>query len=631
MSENIGFSNSCKYKKSYKSYLKLLQVRNKQNKILQVKNNESFKKQELEQGFQLYFNLPTITKTDFKNIQQLKKSNLNSTTYNCVQSAPNIKNKLELKTWNTKHKTEDNKLKTTNNNLPSFVINEIKNKCLNIFTDFKNTNVLLIIQIYSNWGNKNWVGLKKLKFTICNKNENKLILIPKFVKMFKTNNYLKNNNCQLEEFKFKNLFNNIHNQLLDKNMWVSKFDNLPMHLCCYFDVKNNLFDCKSLILDFWNYKNKLNVNFANCCVKNLSVKIIYKNKIETENIFDGIIEQSEHKQFIIKPLFQNKINKNNKVETKLPITINKTNLFFNYNMLKDQICLFNNNNNDIFLKINKINKQNKKFNNYFKNLNNMCNILKYIEYIFANNPNFLYNENEKLKTKLLQKIFNNSSFLNENMLNKNNMSIIKCNKNVNVFKSLNMDNIFIPILPCGTCLVIEILSNWGNKFYVGLTGIEIFTIDGKCISEHCEIYINSTDIHNIKVLLDGVNWTNNEKHMWSAPFKHYLININLPKWAEALAMIRVWNYNKSKMHASQGVRQLIMYLDNNPIFNGEIRKASDENYNFSEIILFCTDDHILNQIGQNDSIFLQESLNLNINLQNKLTYSTIKNNLVENN
>lgn len=37
----------------------------------------------------------------------------------------------------------------------------------------------------------------------------------------------------------------------------------------------------------------------------------------------------------------------------------------------------------------------------------------------------------------------------------------------------------IPELPIGRELVINILSTWGDRFYVGLTGIEVFTASGE--------------------------------------------------------------------------------------------------------------------------------------------------------
>lgn len=35
-------------------------------------------------------------------------------------------------------------------------------------------------------------------------------------------------------------------------------------------------------------------------------------------------------------------------------------------------------------------------------------------------------------------------------------------------------------------------------------------------------------------------------------------------------MIRIWNYNKSRIHASRGVKNIKISLDNKDIFEGEI-------------------------------------------------------------
>lgn len=56
-----------------------------------------------------------------------------------------------------------------------------------------------------------------------------------------------------------------------------------------------------------------------------------------------------------------------------------------------------------------------------------------------------------------------------------------------------------------------------------------------------------------------------------------------------IAMIRVWNYNKSRTHANRGVRRLKIQNEKGiPLFAGEIKKATGtcsrtDNY---EVILF---------------------------------------------
>ncbi|CAH8646826.1 unnamed protein product [Schistosoma rodhaini] len=202
--------------------------------------------------------------------------------------------------------------------------------------------------------------------------------------------------------------------------------------------------------------------------------------------------------------------------------------------------------------------------------------------------------------------FNN---LNENLLLNNNMGSINDK------------------LPFGYQLLFDIISTWGNLNYVGLTGIEIFLSNGMNITTLCHITSyplngntlseynndNHNDSNKITNLIDGINYTCDKKHMWLIPFnlndKHF-IQITLPKWIQSsIALIRIWNYNQSIKHSLYGVKEMIIYLDKQPIFYGEINKAQGIIEDYSEIILFCTNNDILNLIGQNDTLFKLKQYN----------------------
>ncbi|NXE06898.1 K0556 protein, partial [Lophotis ruficrista] len=169
----------------------------------------------------------------------------------------------------------------------------------------------------------------------------------------------------------------------------------------------------------------------------------------------------------------------------------------------------------------------------------------------------------------------------------------------------------IPLLPYGQHLVIDIQTTWGDRHYVGLNGIEVFSSKGepvqisKITAEPPDINIlpaYGSDPRVITNLIDGVNRTQDDTHLWLAPFtpgKPHFIFIDFANSCQ-VAMIRIWNYNKSRIHSFRGVRDIIMVLDEQCIFKGEIAKASGTlsgaPEQFGDTILFTTDDDILEAI-----------------------------------
>ncbi|XP_048575764.1 katanin-interacting protein [Nematostella vectensis] len=175
----------------------------------------------------------------------------------------------------------------------------------------------------------------------------------------------------------------------------------------------------------------------------------------------------------------------------------------------------------------------------------------------------------------------------------------------------------IPTLPLGKKLVINLKSTWGDRHYVGLNGIEVFTDEGRP-AEIADILADPPDINVLPEygndprvvtnLIDGVYRTRDDMHLWLAPFtarsNHY-ITITFIRPVR-IAMIRIWNYNKSRIHSYRGARDVEFSLDGSLIFQGEIARASgtlgaDEP--FGDTMLFTMDEAILDAMAQNDPTY----------------------------
>ncbi|XP_053350725.1 katanin-interacting protein [Clarias gariepinus] len=171
----------------------------------------------------------------------------------------------------------------------------------------------------------------------------------------------------------------------------------------------------------------------------------------------------------------------------------------------------------------------------------------------------------------------------------------------------------IPVLPQGRHLVMRILSTWGDRYYVGLNGVEIFSASGEPVTPRsiAAVVIGLPENNdNVSRVADGVQRTQDDSHMWLAPFvagRRCEISLDLGE-PQRLAMIRVWNYNKSRIHSFRGVREVDMLLDGRRIFRGEIAKASGTLLGgldqFGDTILFTTDDEILEAMSRFDDTFV---------------------------
>ncbi|XP_022092559.1 protein KIAA0556-like isoform X2 [Acanthaster planci] len=227
-----------------------------------------------------------------------------------------------------------------------------------------------------------------------------------------------------------------------------------------------------------------------------------------------------------------------------------------------------------------------------------------------------------------------------NLFNKSQMGRISANVNTDVAgdsldeyltgrklaqleeaKDDSSDEFEIPLLPMGQRLTINIRTTWGDKHYIGLNGIEIFKSDGEPVNI-VEISADPSDINIlpdygndprvVSNLIDGVNRTRDDTHMWLAPYTpgtNHFIQVVFESPAK-VAMIRIWNYNKSRIHSFRGARDIEISLDGQYIFKGEIERASGiaegETGSFGDTILFTEDEDILELISRHDEAYAAE-------------------------
>ncbi|KAL5018794.1 hypothetical protein ScPMuIL_004516 [Solemya velum] len=185
------------------------------------------------------------------------------------------------------------------------------------------------------------------------------------------------------------------------------------------------------------------------------------------------------------------------------------------------------------------------------------------------------------------------------------------------------DNFVIPELPVGKNLVINIKSSWGDRHYVGLTGVEIFSSTGEQVTVS-KISADPPDINILPEydkdprvvtnLIDKVNRTRDDVHMWLAPLSasgNHFIYMTFNKPCK-IAMMRIWNYNKSRIHSYRGAKDVIITLDGAIIFKGEIARAcggiEGGTEAFGDTILFTMDENILEAVSIHDDDYDGDSL-----------------------
>mmetsp|Transcript_6886 Transcript_6886/g.20104 ORF Transcript_6886/g.20104 Transcript_6886/m.20104 type:complete len:781 (+) Transcript_6886:3-2345(+) len=170
----------------------------------------------------------------------------------------------------------------------------------------------------------------------------------------------------------------------------------------------------------------------------------------------------------------------------------------------------------------------------------------------------------------------------------------------------------IPVLPSGLVLRVVVHSNWGDKDFVGLNGIEIFDEDGHIVcfsSQKRQVALQSEDgqdhpearFSSLEKLTDGNNLTCDESHIWLLPFNQETKPSIVFSFSgrTSIGAIRIWNYNKSRIHSHRGAKKVELILDDTRIFHGDVQKApgiASEAWKGAETILFTTNEETFKNI-----------------------------------
>ena len=162
----------------------------------------------------------------------------------------------------------------------------------------------------------------------------------------------------------------------------------------------------------------------------------------------------------------------------------------------------------------------------------------------------------------------------------------------------------------GQRLQLCIMSTWGDKHYVGLTGLEFLGPGGRPLSIKAQwidaqprdmncIPGYSGDYRTLDKLIDSMNRTMDDHHMWLVPFtpgqQHSIwVDFQAPI---ALTGIRFWNYNKSPDDTSRGVRSLALFFDGQPLASFTLRKApGSQAFGFAQLFILPFSDPLSEEL-----------------------------------
>ena len=581
---------------------------------------------------------------------------------------------------------------------PQVFINE-QNKKISYDIFGKTENQKLNTKNNLSKSEKKW-NIKKPPMKNCNINEQKLIKYTNQIKKYRGKSPISEISNQTEIKSKENIISSdINNKDINtkKNIKNNNFkkNNIKYKQKYKFiKAKNNYSSNKlkafekQIILNNKNSNNNINNNNKNIQkniekISNYNQKIplesLAKNKININKINETILERKKS---------ENKINSERKKEIKIFEQSNRES-YLNLINKEKKTPSQNKNSNDINMKNEKLQK-----NNYIKKINNITkNYRKNSHKIdssklrlssskghsnshynrFPRNHEYRSNCNSESKKNTKDNNFNSQnnlkvystlsnrvkslSFQNNKSTNyaviKNPINEIKdeetSDNNINNIQSEeNKNNIKINVNNCTA--IINILSNWGNKKYLGINEIELFDKKNKKIKiSECIVLGGSNQ--NIKNIFNNKIHSMNESNMWVTfiqnPKSSYNLKIKLVIYTRTqninnikekhilhdlfneINYILIWNYNGIELN--KGIKKIeILDKHGNIYFSGIIPKGEHKIANYHPYKIKIHQNKINNKIGliKNKNLLISSykhennySLDCNSNCSNSINHS----------